>query len=259
MSKYKDTDLTLLNFRDLGGLETNDGRIIKRGRIFRTSTFTPQTSKDLEFLSSMNLDTIIDLRSLDEIEEKPNTYLGSATYIKAPAFSIEKFAPLAPTKKQANSIFFMKPSEVEDLFNLMFESYAFLPYSVSSYSYLFESMEENKNFAFHCTAGKDRTGVAAMLIELTLGRNYDQALEQYLLSNETRKEWIANMRKKVSYLPVSKKKKDFAYYAMGVTKELFDKAYNAIFDKYQTIEDFLFDVYGITKDQIDKWKNNYLE
>lgn len=259
MSKYKDTDLTLLNFRDLGGLETNDGRKIKRGRIFRTSTFTPQTTRDVEFLSSMNLDSIIDLRSLEEIEEKPNTYFGSATYITAPAFSIEKFAPLAPTKKQANSIFFMNPSEVEDLFNLMFESYAFLPYSVSSYSYLFESMEKNKNFAFHCTAGKDRTGVAAMLIELTLGRNYDQALEQYLLSNETRKEWIANMRKKVSLLPVSKKKKDFAYYAMGVTKELFDKAYNAIFDKYQTIEDFLFDVYGITKDQIDKWKNNYLE
>ncbi|MEN9631176.1 MAG: hypothetical protein RJA10_4404, partial [Pseudomonadota bacterium] len=37
---------------------------------------------------------------------------------------------------------------------------------------------------FHCTAGKDRTGVAAALILLALGVPRDVVLQDYLLSNE---------------------------------------------------------------------------
>ena len=259
MTKYKDSKLTLLNFRDLGGLETQDGKKIKSGRIYRTAIFEPRTQADRDLISSMNIDTIIDLRSIYEVEEVKDVVPNNVEYILAPPFSDGEFGDLVPTKKRQNALFFMSTKEVEGLIPLMHRMYAFLPYATDAYSNIFECMNENKNFAFHCTAGKDRTGVGAMLVELALGRDHDQIVEQYLLSNETRKDWIKFTRFKVSLLPVSKGKKEFAYFAMGVAQSLIDSAYNAIFDKYQTIEDFLLDVYGITKEQIDLWKTNYLE
>ena len=259
MTKYKDSKLTLLNFRDLGGLETQDGKKIKSGRIYRTAIFEPRTQADRDLIFSMNIDTIIDLRSIYEVEEVKDVVPANVEYILAPPFSDGEFGDLVPTKKRQNALFFMSTKEVEGLIPLMHRMYAFLPYATDAYSNIFKCMNENKNFAFHCTAGKDRTGVGAMLVELALGRDHDQIVEQYLLSNETRKDWIKFTRFKVSLLPVSKGKKEFAYFAMGVAQSLIDSAYNAIFDKYQTIEDSLLDVYGITKEQIDLWKTNYLE
>ena len=259
MTKYKDTDLTLLNFRDLGGLKAQDGRSIKSGRIFRTAIFEPQTKADYDLIASMPINTIIDLRSAYEIEEAKDFVPDNVEYIIAPPISDGKYAPMVPTKKRKNAILFMSNKEVKKLIPLMHEMYAYLPFAKDAYSPIFNCLNENKNFAFHCTAGKDRTGVGGMLIELALGRTYEDALSQYLLSNEKRQSWYDKTKKKVALIPTSKAKKEFAYFAMGVHKSLFDSAYNSIFDKYKTIEDFLLDVYGISKEQIDNWKNNYLD
>ena len=66
-------------------------------------------------------------------------------------------------------------------------------------------------------------------------------------------EWKTNLA------PARKHIKDFAKYCLYVHKELFDQAYNAIFSKYNTFQDFLKDVYGITPEQIKDWEEFYLE
>ena len=46
------------------------------------------------------------------------------------------------------------------------------------------SLDENDALVFHCTAGKDRTGLVAAVILLGLGVKEEDIIADYLLSNE---------------------------------------------------------------------------
>ena len=251
--------LTLVNFRDLGGLDATNGKKFKSGLIFRTATFTPSTPTDFKYIEDMHLDAVLDLRSPAEVKELPDVLPNGVEYIDACVFNGGRFKDMAPTKRTRTMMMFMSRKKVDALFNLMIELYAYMPYVKESFSKLFKCMDEHKSFAFHCTAGKDRTGIAAMLIELTFGRTYEQVVDQYLLSNEIRKEANDALRKQIQKIPTAQFRKDFAYYSLGVHKELIDSAYNSIFSKYATFKDFLKDVYGITDEQIKDWEDYYLE
>ena len=259
MAKKNENILTLVNYRDLGGLEVANGKKIKPGLIYRTSAFIPKTQADEDYIKNMNLNTVIDLRSPPEMEDEPDILPDTVEYIDAVVYASDNYKNLVPTKKTKHSILFMSKKKVQNLYELMADVYAFMPYSTAAYSNIFKCMDEHKTFAFHCMAGKDRTGIAALLIELTFGRTYEQCLEQYLYSDVVRKEFNEYMERKTKLAPVPRYIKDFARYCLYVHKELFDKAYNAIFSKYSTFKDFLKDVYKITDEQIQDWEDYYLE
>ena len=261
MKKRNEDKLTLINFRDLGGLDTINGTHIKKGLIYRTAIFEPENDIDREFIKNMNLDCVIDLRSPLENAEVQDILPKDVELIHAPVIDgTGKFREMTPTKKTQNAVFFYTDKKLKNIYNLMFEFYTEMPYFSHAFSKIFECMNQKKTFAFHCTAGKDRTGVAAMLIELAFGRKYEDILKEYLYSDITRKEWNEYVMSKVNKIPfLGKKKKEYAWYAMTVHKELFDNAYNAIFDKYKTFQDFLEDVYHISKEQVDEWRKYYLE
>ena len=60
------------NFRDLGGYPTDDGGQVKRGLLFRSGAMTGLTDKDQNYLDSFGFKTIVDLRSIEEVELYPN-------------------------------------------------------------------------------------------------------------------------------------------------------------------------------------------
>ena len=259
MSKKKEDKLTLVNFRDLGGLEVANGKKIKHGLIYRTAAFEPETQTDFDYIKNMNLNTVIDLRSPSEIAETPDVLPETVKHIEAVVYNSDNYKHLVPTNKTKYAILFMSKKKVDSLYELMKDVYAYMPYSKDAYSNIFKCMDEHQTFAFHCMAGKDRTGIGALLIELTFGRTYEQCLEQYLYSDVVRKEFNEYMEWKTNLAPARKHIKDFAKYCLYVHKELFDQAYNAIFSKYNTFQDFLKDVYGITPEQIKDWEEFYLE
>ncbi len=58
------------NFRDLGGYETTDGRTVRWRRLFRSDGLHRLTEGDLEDLAELGLATVIDLRTVAEVEER---------------------------------------------------------------------------------------------------------------------------------------------------------------------------------------------
>ncbi len=259
MQKQLEDKLTLVNFRDLGGLEVANGKKIKSNLIYRTTMFNPTTPTDFKYIENMHLDSVLDLRSPGEAQEQKDILPDGVEYIDACVFNGGKFKDMAPTKRTRTMMLFMSRKKVDELYSLMIELYAHMPYVKEAFSKIFKCMDEHKTFAFHCTSGKDRTGVAAMLIELTFGRTYEQVVDQYLHSNDARKEYNEQLMKKINKIPTAQFRKDFAKYSLGVHKELIDSAYNSIFSKYDTFKDFLKDVYGITDEQIKDWEDYYLE
>ena len=252
-------NVTFSNFRDLGGLPLPQGGRIKEWKIFRTCRLKPKTEEDKVFLDGLKLDCVVDLRVPREVKEKPDELPLGVEYVNASVFGDTKFQVLAPTNRTKLALLFCSDEQFGEILQGIRDSYAYMPYARPAYKLLFDRLNEGKTVAFHCTAGKDRTGVAAMMIELALGRTREQAKEEYLRSNILRANSNSKILKIMHKFPLRKELYEVVEYSSRVHEELFDIAYASIFDKYPRIEDFLAAEYGVTEKNLADWKNFYTE
>lgn len=172
-----------LNIRDLGGTVAAGGRTVQTGRIIRsakTDTLTPEDAQQLK--DRFRLTTIIDLRTEKEAAEKPDNTFGCKYYN----------IPLRPDVKAG--IKYRFPSSLKTFskkFPSMPQMYVDMltsEYSTGQmkrvFSIIFDSVQNDGCVLFHCSEGKDRTGIIAALIELMLGVDREMIMKNYLYSNE---------------------------------------------------------------------------
>jgi protein-tyrosine phosphatase len=166
----------VFNFRDLGGYRTQTGRTVAWRRLFRSSNFCKMTSNDLGRLSQeLGVSTVLDLRSSLEIE-KQGVCLLSGSGIRHHNIS------LIPDggDKQANE------RRYEGLTN-MGEFYVKLSQQQEFGNRLIEALkvvaEPNKlPLVFHCSLGKDRTGILAAFILSVLDVADEDIINDFSLS-----------------------------------------------------------------------------
>lgn len=166
------------NFRDFGGYGAADGRVIGRGRLYRSGALGRLTDADLDTLNGLGAWTIIDLRHEGERIAAPTPAGLSVTAVHSlPMGSGQGAAPVprpalltAPNATAGEAVEAIKASyrrfvhEHQDRFAGLFE--VLLDASPGP-------------AVIHCTAGKDRTGISAALVLLALGAARDQVIDDY--------------------------------------------------------------------------------
>ena len=247
--------VSFVNFRDMGGLVTPYG-VIKPGMIYRAQAFLPKNKVDKAFLTGLHLDEVVDFRTLAEIREKPDFLPDGVRYVHSPVFP-EENNPIAPTKNTVRSMFSMPPEKLDEFRDLVTEQYRLMPFS-QSFAEVFRLMDKGKKFAFHCAAGKDRTGIGAMLIELSFGRTLDQCREEYLATNAFRAKENRRTIALLSLLGVKKYTREFILEMLECSEMLFDTALSSIRAKYDTIDEFLEKEHGVTKERRERWIRQYI-
>jgi len=170
------------NLRDLGGLACGEA-MLRSGKIFRSSLLAAKTKKDRQLLDSLGLDAIIDLRSAEEIAEKPDYLPSGCEFVNAPVYKLDEFRYITSTKDTLREVLHLKRQEADILRQSKLRAYSQMPFA-PEFGEIFRRMDAGKTIAFHCSEGKDRTGVAAMLVEFALGRSVEQVREEYLRSNQ---------------------------------------------------------------------------
>lgn len=68
------------NFRDIGGLSTEDGRYIKWGKIYRSDQLSQLTDEDINYLDGLNIRSILDYRSRHEVRKCTDRTLDSVQF-----------------------------------------------------------------------------------------------------------------------------------------------------------------------------------
>ena len=164
------------NFRDLGGYRTSDGRQVKWGLLYRSGAMNNLTDRDFAQLEARGIRTVCDFRSTRERTGAPVRWPGKAKpAIFADDYSMDRdFAGL------------MRPNLTgAQAADAMTAAYTQMPLRFAGqYRRMFgELIAGRVPLAFNCSAGKDRTGIAAALILTALGVPYDTVVEDYLLSN----------------------------------------------------------------------------
>jgi protein-tyrosine phosphatase len=169
------------NFRDLGGYETEDGRLVKWGRLFRSGAMARLTPSDYSYLSAFGIRVVCDFRSKAERADEPTRWLADP----APRFMAwdgtfqEDESPLIAALRADDA-------SQEMVRDAMAELYRHIPYVFADrYREVFEVLESGEApLAFHCSAGKDRAGVAAALLLTALGVPRETIIEDYAMSDK---------------------------------------------------------------------------
>lgn len=183
------------NFRDMGGYKTVDGRKVKFGLFFRAAELTGMTKEDSALFQTLGIKYIFDYRDDHEALAKPDPILPDIKNERIRAITSELATPINTIEEMVTSDFF-KQMNVDTLV----EMYAQLAINNSSYKRLMKLIQNPSNLGIlhHCTAGKDRTGIGAALILLALGVPRESVLEDYLITNDTMREFNENVLSKVS-------------------------------------------------------------
>jgi protein-tyrosine phosphatase len=150
------------NFRDLGGYRTASGGTVKRGIVFRSSKLAALTPVDWARVRTLGIGHVYDLRTVEERRAEPDNW-------PAPAPA----AYGSPKPDMSASIAAMKraggdPAKVRAVIRHV---YAAMPTLYApEYSAFFHGLADgDQPVVVHCTAGKDRTGVASALLLTALG------------------------------------------------------------------------------------------
>ncbi|XID92405.1 tyrosine-protein phosphatase [Paenibacillaceae bacterium WGS1546] len=231
-----------VNFRDMGGLRTNDGRTVKRGLLFRAAELTGLTPEDHRLLQPIGLKLVFDYRNRGEAALRPDPAVGNAALVRVPA-NLEAEDKPHVTMEQLFAGGMHKAFSDDMLLSM----YAELPIGNASYKRLMELLKEPENnlpLVQHCAGGRDRTGVGSFLILTTLGVPYETIMEDYLLSNVTLADYHREMYDMAANYLSQDELQTFRQ-AMALQPRYLDASLNSILRAYETFERYLEAEFGI--------------
>ena len=165
------------NFRDLGGLSTVDGRHIKWGKIYRSDELSQLTDSDLVYLDTLQIKSVLDYRSRHEVRKCTDRALSSVQfYYSIPISSGAVKSSANPNNSNVDTL-------VAQMQN-MYREYIKDSDCLNSFRQMFKIVQYDLSTPtlFHCSAGKDRTGITIALFLFALGVSEEQIIKNYMVS-----------------------------------------------------------------------------
>ena len=226
-----------LNFRDVGGYKTNDGKTVKWNKVFRSASINNLTDADMDTIRTKRIYTVVDLRGKKESAAAPDRLLSGTDYTLSPAGSDD-----LPTGAQMAELI-KKGDFLEE-----FYGDGGIQYFAERYRPVFSkllNLNDTTALLYHCTGGRDRTGMATALFLYTLGVPQQTIEADFTASNVYLEPMMGKMfDPMVRATGMSKaeiKKK------MELRPELLQIFFNSIKKKYGSIEHFMEKEMGIGK------------
>lgn len=223
------------NFRDLGGLPTEDGRRVRSGMLFRSDSLAELTHRDLGVVARLALKTICDLRASAERARHPNR-LPADSAIHQPDIG---FLPLEAHDLLAGLGCTTPPQTVHHALTCYYRR--FPVEHATNFGRMFDALLAPGAFPalIHCTSGKDRTGFATALVLTALGVSRDAIRGDYLLSNTAPRNLAFMVPGGVPPATLDA--------LMRVRVDYLDAAFATIEAHYSSVDDFLEHAIGLNR------------
>ncbi|MEJ6979088.1 tyrosine-protein phosphatase [Pedobacter sp. P351] len=235
------------NFRDVGGYKTIDGKEVKWGKVFRSADISNLTTSDLDTLRERNIVSVVDFRGTKEAAAAPDKLPVGVEYIHCPAGSES-----LPSKEE-----WAKQIEKGDMLTNFYGA-PNVQYFGGRNKALFQKLlvlPDTSALLYHCTGGRDRTGMATALFLYALGVPMNKIEEDFVASNvylESRNSKMMSQMASVNGLTNEQWKK-----MMALRPELLRTFFAALSNEYGTPEKFMEKELGIGKKEIKQLKVKY--
>ncbi len=177
------------NTRDLGGLQASDGKVIAVGRLIRSGDLHKATDEDIELLrDGHGLARVVDFRTVKEREGAPDPQdrMPGIGFIDLPVFS-EAAVGITHEGGIAGDLAALKrfSGNAHDAIRDLYVTCLLGEDGKQAYRAFFETLlaPEDGATLWHCTEGKDRAGLASVLVEYALDVPMPHIRADYLATN----------------------------------------------------------------------------
>ncbi|MFD0898231.1 tyrosine-protein phosphatase [Loigolactobacillus binensis] len=250
------------NFRELGGYRTQDGRQLKWQKVIRAAQLNKLSDRDLTQLSEYGLQTIIDFRSPEEQTVAPDRIPTTSDYEFLPVFAVDETKNSIAPQALLNELR-RDPDGHKQMLqvyqNLVRDNHAQQTYR-QFFAYLLANSTAQHSLLFHCTAGKDRTGIGAALLLGALGVPFTQIQADYLLTQQaSATEIAANMKQVAAYPGITPEQVVGVRDLMAAYPEYLATAWATINELAGSLAGYLHDYLQLSTHDLADLKQIYLD
>ena len=244
------------NFRDFGGYPTSDGRQVRLGRLYRSNKLSTLSAEDRQRLDALGIHTIFDLRARHEREADPTCWSQGSLQVETYPSGLKR-----PLVEMAEG----HGGDEAGALALMAEFYGSMPRTMAHvFGGVIRSVANGAAPCIvHCSAGKDRTGIACALILTALGVPRDIVMEDYVLTQSLHRP-ASDMDRAIA--PSEKEQAMSSRFTpaaidllMASRTEYLATAFATMEEDHGSIDAYLGDALGVHGDTIGRLKEQLLE
>jgi protein-tyrosine phosphatase len=241
-----------VNLRDIGGYATRDGRTVRWGQVYRSGTLAELTEPDVAYLAGLGIRVSCDLRTAAEVDRFPD---------RLPAETAAWHLPVGGTVGRMRRIVTLihKRNRLREVLQ---EAYTrvMVDQNGAVFGDLFRALADPARMPLliHCTAGKDRTGVAVALLLAALSVDDETIAADYSLSSRYEAVFVRQMADDLQVLR-----------RLGLSDEQLRAFFQAdpatilgvlahVRGRYGSVRDFLLRMGGVTPDVLQRVQDNLL-
>jgi protein-tyrosine phosphatase len=252
------------NFRDVGGLPTTDGRRVRPGVLFRSGHLAHADADDTAFLTGLGLHTIFDFRNRDDIRvEGPDVTLPGTVNVNL---------PLSDPANNAGFWHTVRDGDLAALEEVLGEgrgaermegSYRkLIRERTAEHGRMLELLSKPVGPAvpalLHCAAGKDRAGTSIAIILLALGVEREAIEADYLESNARHRRYRVRRGDGSTGSAIDPAVMELLNPLFEARVEYLRAAFDAIDEEWGSVERYLEEGLGLTKDRRERLREALL-
>ncbi|KAK1233432.1 hypothetical protein PQX77_003410 [Marasmius sp. AFHP31] len=246
----------VINVRDLGGYTTSFTNKITRPRLaFRSAELAGVTDRGKQQMKDLGITTVFDLRSDTEIEKynSSSPSIDGVKVIRTPVFSKEDYSPEMMAKRYQ-----LYASGKTEAFMELYSQ--ILDHGGAAFGSILRHVRDrpNEGFMFHCTAGKDRTGVIAAIILKLAGVDDRSIAEDYALTRVGREPARAKILERLAKEPLFASNNEAALNMFTCRFETMTAFLGLLQDKYGGVEEYLKKFLNLSDSDIQLIRSNIL-
>ena len=266
--------MSIVNVRDLGGYSTRDGKKVKKNLLIRAAHLADASDQELDSLSRLPVARVVDFRHDSEKVERADRKVPGADYIVLPAnasgkakeqmteeekkkftrgkkkFDVRKFIVFAAFNEKGQKV-------AREMYpNLLFD-----PECQQQYARFFRLVLDTEDGAlfFHCTQGKDRTGVASALLLGTLGASRETIVADFDATNQVYEKDVRKYIRRVRFWGGGEEEIGVVKAFLGCNTDNFVNALDRIDREYGSLEAYLKGPIGLMDEDVQTLRERYLE
>lgn len=255
----------LFNTRDLGGFKAAGGKKIKHGKLIRSGKLSKIPPETVEALKKIGVTTVIDLRIFTEMEQAPDVLWEGVRYVHYPLLCT---ATPGITRDKSMRITMAKEARrikdefgtAENYMSAMYRSILMSEEPKRQLKPVLREIIDNQGCVlWHCSGGKDRAGIIAMLVESLLGVSEEDILTDFMASAHFQKKRFFWNKLAIFTVPATLRFKRILMIMMAAKPRFLMEPINEIKQKYGSVINYCKAELGVTDEDIEILRAKYLE
>lgn len=250
---------TIRNCRDLAGMKTRSNKAVKPGLLLRSAHLGHADEQDLLTLYNLGIRDVIDFRTDGEVLMSPDRPVPGGLHFHDPVYREKDL------KNEAGGQIKFLEETVMDSRKVLIDGYIGAirnADSIEAWKTFFDILlKAEGGVLFHCTQGKDRTGIAAMLIETALDVEPSLILDDYMQTNLYTENEAAEdrlMAARVLGHHTRLAREDIDTFLLA-HEDCFQAVNTTILEGWGSWKNYLREAIGLSEEDLHTLQNKYLE